>query len=285
MSKNNNLCKARKEKNDEFYTLYEDIENEIINYKEQLKDKIIYCNCDKADFSNFYFYFKNNFNNLNLKKVIFTNYEENKTESIKTEITKNGIIQKIINGNGDFRSDECISILKESDIVITNPPFSLFREFIQLFINNNKDFLVIGSLNCVSTKQLFPYFKDNKIFIGLNNLKFFINKEKDLIEFGNINWFTSLKTNNKKSIIFNKENKEYEKYDNYDAINIDKIKDIPDDYYEEMGVPITFMLYNQDEFDIIGLDYYLTKEKNGKLSRFFINNKEKYARIIIKRRM
>ena len=201
MSKNKNLHSAKKQKNDEFYTLYEDIEKEVEEYKNQLKDKIIFCNCDDPESSNFWKYLSNNFTYYGLKKLISSHYELN-GNSYKLEISRdiNGDdnidkldTQKIpFKGNGDFRSDECIEILKECDIVITNPPFSLFREYIAQLMEYDKKFLVIGSYNAITYKEVFGFIKENKIWLGNSFVKNFIKPNGEIQKFGNICWFTNL---------------------------------------------------------------------------------------------
>lgn len=313
MSKNKNLHSAKKEKNDEFYTLYEDVEKEVEEYKDQLKDKIIFCNCDDPESSNFWKYLSNNFEYYGLKKLISSHYDPN-GNSYKLEISRdiNGDdnidkldTQKIpFKGNGDFRSEECIEILKECDIVITNPPFSLFREYITQLMEYDKKFLILGNNNAITYKDVFTYIKANRMWLGYtsNKTMFFQlsddyekwNYIKDDKKYGNvpaISWFTNL--DNKKrhidlirNVLYKKYNEvDYPKYDNYDAININKVADIPVDYFGCMGVPITYLSnHNPEQFEIIGIDRVLVEEITGKVSRFLINGDEKYARIVIKRK-
>jgi len=159
MEKNKNLSKAKKEKNDEFYTQYKDIEKEVIHYKDQLKGKVVYCNCDDPEFSNFWFYFKDHFVELGLKKLIVTFYDTNKPV-YKLYYTGGILVYKVpLKGNGDFRSDECIEILKQSDVVITNPPFSKFRNYIAQLMEYDKKFLVIGNQNAITYKEIFMLLK------------------------------------------------------------------------------------------------------------------------------
>ena len=269
MSKNKNLHSAKKEKNDEFYTLYEDIEKEVEEYKDQLKDKIIFCNCDDPESSNFWKYLSNNFTYYGLKKLISSHYELN-GNSYKLEISRdiNGddnidkldIQKTTLKGNGDFRSDECIEILKECDIVITNPPFSLFREYIAQLMEYDKKFLVIGNYNAITYKEVFGFIKENKLWLGNSFIKNFTKPNGEIQKFGNICWFTNL--NNRKrhidlirNVLYKKYNEvDYPKYDNYDAINIDKVANIPVDYFGYMGVPITYLSnHNPEQFEIITL--------------------------------
>lgn len=321
MSKNKNLHSAKKEKNDEFYTLYEDIEKEVEEYKDQLKDKIIFCNCDDPESSNFWKYLSNNFTYYGLKKLISSHYDPNGNSyklEISRDINNDGILNKLdtqktpFKGNGDFRSDECIEILKECDIVITNPPFSLFREYITQLMEYDKKFLILGNNNAITYKEVFRYIKDNKLWLGYtsNKTMFFQlsddyekwNYIKDDKKYGKvpaISWFTNL--DNKKrhidlirNVLYKKYNEvDYPKYDNYDAINIDKVADIPVDYFGCMGVPITFIdKYNPKQFEILGMasSAGYNKEIVGipflgiKDARPIIKGKNTYARVFIKRK-
>jgi hypothetical protein len=305
MSKNKNLHSAKKEKNDEFYTLYEDIEKEVEEYKNQLKDKIIFCNCDNPESSNFWKYLSNNFDDYELKKLISTHYSSD-GQSYKSEISRDinvdGKIDKLdtqkttFKGNGDFRSDECIEILKECDIVITNPPFSLFREYIAQLMEYDKNFLIIGNYNAITYKEVFGYIKENKLWLGYNYVKEFRTPDGSIKKFGNICWFTNLGNKNRhidliRDVLYKKYNEvDYPKYDNYDAINIDKVADIPVDYFGYMGVPITFMdKYNPEQFELYGI--MNTGEINEGIryentphGRPITNGVEKYLRIIIKKK-
>lgn len=290
-----NLQAAKKNKNDEFYTQLSDIEKELCHYTDHFKDKVIYCNCDDPSKSNFFKYFKLNFEFLGLKKLISTHYETDKP-SYKLEITKDvngdGKINKLntlkmrLKQNGDFRNTECVKILQEADVVVTNPPFSLFREYVALIVEHDKKFLIIGNKNAISYKEIFKLIKEKKLWLG-NSLpqKFITTGEKIQKSVGAF-WFTNLDfvKRHEDIILYKKYNEvDYPKYDNYDAINVDKTKDIPCDYFGYMGVPISFLYkYNPDQFEIINIDRVLTYANYGKASRFFINNKEKYARIIIK---
>ena len=200
-TKNSNLHTAKKLKNDEFYTQLTDIENELKYYKEHFKDKVVYCNCDDPIESNFFKFFSLNFEFLGLKKLISTGYKENGKGVVYIyEGDKNGnrmpdleeIEVKELQGNGDFRSEECIEFLKESDIVVTNPPFSLFREYVAQLMEYNKQFLIIGSQNAITYKEIFPLIKDNKLWLGVNLVKEFLQPNGEIKKFGNICWFTNL---------------------------------------------------------------------------------------------
>ena len=293
-SSNKNLKKAKAAQKDEFYTQLSDIERELGHYKKHFKDKVVFCNCDDPRVSNFFHYFSYNFEYLGLKKLITTCYKnqqpdlfsENKSEkAIYLEYTgdKNGdkipnpeeIGIKHLSSNGDFRSQECIELLKQSDIVITNPPFSLFREYVAQLIEYNKKFIIIGNLNAITYKEIFKLIKENKLWIGHSihsgDREFGVPKDYPLnaassridengnkyIRVKGVRWFTNLdyKERHEYLILYKKYNEiDYPKYKNYDAINVDITKDIPMDYEGAMGVPITFMdKYNPDQFEIIAL--------------------------------
>lgn len=282
---NINLNKARIAKNDEFYTLYEDIKKELQYYIGNFKGKVVYCNCDDPEWSNFWKYFKNNFHNLQLKKLISTHYNKGEA-SYKLEYDGVNTVKTSLIGDGDFRSDECIQILKEVDIVATNPPFSLFRSYIAQLIEYNKKFIIIGSENAITYKDVFTLLKDNKVWLGHNPIKEFLRPDGEIERFGNICWFSNL-TSNKKHNELNLTKKynsiDYPKFDNYDIINVNKVKDIPVDYKGVMAVPITFVKYYIDDFEILGLS-------NDKYWYFYeclniIDGKCKYHRILIKRKL
>ena len=320
--KNHNLHSAKDSKDDEFYTKLEDIQKEIKHYRNQFKDKVVYCNCDDPRVSNFFHYFSYNFEVLGLKKLIATCYKNqdidlfSKNESEKAvcleyygdknnnripDIEEIGVKELI--GDGDFRSTESIKLLEEADIVVTNPPFSLFREYVDQLIKYDKKFLIIGSQNAVTTKDIFRYVKENKLWIGYNTgdmefkvPKYYAERETRFRKddegnkwrsLGNICWYTNLETTkrNDKLILFKEYNKEeYPTYQNYDAINVNKVAEIPKNYNGEIGVPITFIdKYNPKQFEIVGIDRVLVEEKTGKVSRFRLNDKELYARIVIKK--
>ena len=296
-AKNINLHKAKKEANDEFYTQYEDIAKEIEHYKEHLKGKVVYCNCDIPHFSNFHKYFLDNFKELELKKLIVTGYSKDGNGKCSIYDGEKSVDYDLL-GDGDFRGDECVDMLQKADVVITNPPFSLFREFIKVVVDNGKDFIVVGSKNAITYKDVFPLLMDDKMFIGATNISNFIVTEKDTstkntfikdgvkyAKFGNIGWFTSFNVRENEYLELNMEyfNLGYPKYDNYEIINVDKVKDIPKDYYGIMGVPITFLdKYNSKQFEIlgiannvryIGLECYTVIKENPVYNRILIKRK------------
>ncbi len=320
MPRNQSLHAANKAKQDEFYTQLPDIENELKHYREHLLGKTVYCNCDDPTISNFYHYFKQNFEKLGLKKLITTCYKNRQIEMFSKHDSKTAArIEYLGNGtgptkfqlkeDGDFRSQECIALLKQADIVVTNPPFSLFREYIAQLIEYNKEFVVIGNKNAITYKEIFPLIKADKLWIGntpmSQDLLFDVPEQyaEELrktkkpgsaykIVDGIVKarsqsvWFTNLdhKKRNEELTLFKRYSPEkYPKYDNYDAIDVDKTAHIPKDYAGEMGVPITFLdKHNPQQFEIIGMDRPLITQLTGKQSRFRIEGKEIYARIVIR---
>lgn len=260
--KNSNLNTAKSAKNDEFYTQLTDIEKELKYYKSHFEGKTVFCNCDDPTWSEFWRYFHLNFSELKLKKLISTHYDLN-SSTYKLEYTggdDNNIevgIKTPLTGNGDFRSDECIALLKEADICCTNPPFSLFRSFLGQLIEHDKKFIIIGNSNAITYKEVFPLLKDNKVWLGNNYVKEFRKPDGTIQKFGNICWFTNLDIDKRHEelILWKKYSpSDYPTYDNYNAINVDKLTDIPCDYNGVMGVPITFLdKYNPSQFQILGL--------------------------------
>jgi len=277
MAGNTNLNRAKKVKNDEFYTKLDDVEKELEHYTKHFKNKVIYCNCDNPEESNFFKYFTFNFKRLGIKKLITTHYNKS-GKSYKLEVVRNisNFIKTPLKCDGDFRNDESIKILKKADIVVTNPPFSLFREYIAQLIQYNKQFLIIGSLTVTARKEIFKNLKDNKVWLGYNSPKEFLTPKREVKKFASVAWFTNIGIGKKHTdIVLHKKysEEEYPKYDNYDAININKVKDIPMDYGGCMGVPITFITkYNPEQFELIEV---------AKAS-ITVNGKSPYARIIVK---
>lgn len=308
--KNEKLTNARKAKNDEFYTRLCDVENELKHYKEHFKDKVVLCNCDDPTRSAFWKYFHMHFKNLGLKKLIGTHYEKEKTSSYAVvydvKDSENGknddntykaeIIPLI--GNGDFRSDECLKYLKECDIVVTNPPFSLFKEFIGKLIGYQKDFLVVGNKNSVTYSSVFKGLRDGKIRLGYGGLTILTDSSGAERKDGSLSrWFTTLPVKKRKEdlILYKTYNEiDYPEYDNYDAINVDKVKDIPVDYDGVMGVPISFMdKYNPNQFEILGCDErqgrgfsngILKSEYEYGIKQPLVGGNKKYKRLFIRRK-
>lgn len=297
---NDNLRAAKRVKNDEFYTIYEDIEAEVMRYRKQFKDKIVYLPCDDPaeKKSEFWSFFVNNFDAFGLKKLIATHYDENGKAYkiwIDGDTSNDGFIddgdakQEDLIGNGDFRSPECIDILKECDIVCTNPPFSLFREFVNQLITHEKQFLIIGNQNAFTYKEVFKLIKTNKVWTGYNMVKKFHQPDGSTKEFGNVCWFTNMLTTKRiEELILTKKYADdpslYPKYDNYDAIEVSRVVNIPNDYYGVMGVPITFIdKYNPNQFEILGDSRY--HDGNDVANDInFINGKGLYRRILIRRK-
>ena len=255
MKNNVNLNHAKITKNDEFYTSYSDIEKEMSNYKKYFIGKTIYCNCDNPYVSNFTKYFINNFNSLKLKRLICTSYDKNTNNNLLLDIKNvNNIYIYQLEHNGDFRNQQCIDYIKQADIIITNPPFSLFRDFINILLQYKKDFIILGNLNAVSYKNVWEGIMSNNIHIGYNNdSKVFSTNNNQYAKLGNTIWFTSFITYHPQIQLEAKYNKSYSKYVNFNAIEVNRIKDIPCDYIGLMGVPVSFMLkYNPSQFEIIG---------------------------------
>ena len=292
MPNNTNLTDAKKAKNDEFYTRIEDIEKELKYYKDFFKGKVVYCNCDIADGenrSNFFVYFVENFKEFGLKRLICTSYNKGGKGRLciyDGNTNLNNIID--MEGNGDFRSEECIKWLEKCDVVVTNPPFSLFRDFVAQLMEYGKKFLIIGNKNAITCKEIFPLIKDNRLWLGITSSEDFIqpkgDKKKNMK--GLTRWFTNIE-HSKRNLpldLYKKYNpKDYPKYDNYDAINVDKTKDIPMDYDGVMGVPITFLdKYCPTQFEIMGIHgncYDYTKPQKI----LTINGKKVYKRIMIRK--
>jgi hypothetical protein len=283
------MHQAKKAKNDEFYTQISDIEKELLYYKQQFDNKIVFCNCDDPEASHFWKYFDLNFDHLNLKKLISTHYDKEKP-TYKLEIARDKNNKKLkpiktnLIQNGDFRSQECIDLLKESDIICTNPPFSLFREYVDLLIKYDKKFLIIGNYNAVTYKEIFKLIKDNKLWLGYQFIKEFLQEDGTIKKFGNIHWFTNLDVKKRNEFLdlrfksYEQNPELYPKYDNYNAININKVKDIPGDYNGAIGVPITFLeYYNPKQFEIIKF------RKGDDNKDLMINKKCPYFRIIIQK--
>ena len=350
MAGNKNLHVAKKDKQDEFYTQLSDIENELRHYKKHFKNKVVFCNCDDPYESNFFKYFAMNFNALGLKKLIATCYagspvaerqlslfEEENTKQTKTGVPHKIVITEVtdqngdgatnladvewllrndknvltrLNGDGDFRSPECVALLQEANIVVTNPPFSLFRKYVDQLIKNEKMFLIIGNQNAITYKEIFKLIKENKIWLGFKSghtlfevpesytiPDFYDKNDKGKLRsngyivdengklwrnLGNICWFTNLdhdKRHEELDLFKHYTPEEYPHYDNYDAINCDLVANIPIDYDGVMGVPISFLdKYCPEQFEIV-------KFRKGEDDRdLSINGKCPYFRILIRKK-
>lgn len=307
---NTNLHKAKAAKNDEFYTQLTDVAKELMHYKKHFEDKIVFCNCDDPTWSSFWKYFHLNFAELGLKKLISTHYDREEA-TYKMEYTggdDNDIevgVKTPLEGNGDFRNQECLDLLDESDIVVTNPPFSLFREHVAVLMEHQKKFLIIGNKNAITYKEFFPLLKNNEVWIGCTNVKEFLQPDGSIKKFGNIGWFTNLNVakRHKKLILWkNYTPEEYRTYDNYSAINVNKVSEIPCDYDGVMGVPISFLdSHCPEQFEIIWqasgntraccphtilydeLHYVQHSEDRGGCG--VINGKRVYSRIFIRKKV
>lgn len=328
MAGNKSLHEANKAKEDEFYTELSDIENELKHYKEHFRGKTILCNCDDPRVSNFFHYFSYNFEKLGLKRLITTCYKSQNRDLFSLNDSEKAIWLEYfgdrngnlvpdpeeiginyLKGDGDFRSPECIELLKQADIVVTNPPFSLFREYVAQLMKYEKKFVIIGNQNAITYKEIFPYIKENKMWLG-STLSFAKFRVPDYYEpratrfwidetgqkwrsLGNICWFTNLDIakRHEDMILYKKYNsEEYPKYDNYNAIEVGKVAEIPMDYDGVMGVPITFMdKHNPEQFDIIGMGEdngsgHSGGVWNGGSKSCLVNGKAAFKRIFIRRR-
>ena len=328
MAGNKSLHEANKAKEDEFYTELSDIENELKHYKEHFRGKTVLCNCDDPRVSNFFHYFSYNFEKLGLKRLITTCYKNQNRDLFSTNDSERAIWLEYfgdrngnlvpdpeeiginyLKGDGDFRSPECIELLKQADIVVTNPPFSLFREYVAQLMKYEKKFVIIGNQNAITYKEIFPYIKENKMWLG-STLSFAKFRVPDYYEpratrfwidetgqkwrsLGNICWFTNLDIakRHEDMILYKKYNsEEYPKYDNYNAIEVGKVAEIPMDYDGVMGVPITFMdKHNPEQFDIIGMGEdngsgHSGGVWNGGSKSCLVNGKAAFKRIFIRRR-
>lgn len=334
--KNSNLGAARRAKNDEFYTQLTDIEKELRHYRKHFEGKTVLCNCDDPFESNFFKFFVLNFTRLGLKKLIATCYEgsavaeyrDGKAKPYKAVVTtvhdttgdggvdmedvrnlfelgENELVE--LEGDGDFRSEECLALLDEADIVVTNPPFSLFREYVATLMEHEKKFIIIGNSNAITGKEIFPLIMQDKLWLGVTRsgtgsmwfriMDDFPVKSGQKVEngvryqtIGNSAWFTNLdvKKRHEEMILVKRYTPEaYPHYDNYDAIEVSKVVDIPCDYAGVMGVPITFLgKYNPDQFEIIGISGDLANplliDGKRKTGRFYINGRRLYDRIAIR---
>ena len=314
-NKNTQLMAARKNKNDEFYTLFEDIAAEMAYYKQHFAGKIIYCNCDDYEKSNFVKYFRGNFEKLQLKGLIATSYNSafgGKGKMMRfSDINPNDGYAGELDGNGSYRSKECLDLLEEADIVITNPPFSQFRQFAATLENYDKKFIIMGNLTAVSYKHFFQRLQNNEVWTGkditngdrefavpsdypleANGVRIDASGQK-FIRIKSVRWFTNLENdrqNDKWELSEKYEGNEshYPKYENYDAINIDKMKDLPVDYDGVIGVPITFFdRYCPEQFEVVGVsrkwdDTCEHLRTGGERDCGVINGEMKYTRVFVK---
>ena len=281
-TKRKSMNNARKEKNDEFYTKLEDIEKELQNYESAFNNKIVYCNADDPRYSQFTKYFSDNFKRLKLKELISTGYNASGRGIINTQ-TLNSSITRFLTSNGSYDSEECMEQLKRCDIVVTNPPFSLFRYFLKEIADVNKQFIVVGPIFAVSQKMTIDMIINSYTRLGYNIIHKFNNNDKS---FGNsIFWFTNTgKHKQNKPVPLSDTMIEYYTYNNYDAINVDRVKDIPKDYYGIIGVPVSYITKHcEDQFSIVGG----LKGTDGKNLNYTLGDgtiKEPFTRLLIKRK-
>jgi len=302
---------SRDGKTDEFYTQISLIEKELRHYKDFFRGKIVFCNCDDPEESNFWKYFELNFEQLGLKKLISTHYETD-TPSYKLELTRDinndgkvnalDIVHTPLRQNGDFRSPECKEIMQSADVIVTNPPFSLFREYVAQLMEYGKLFIIIGNQNAITYRDILPYFIENKIWLGYISGHFWFRVPNDYEvkktdfkidevgmkwrRMGNICWFTNIdieKRHENMTLFRNYTPDKYPKYDNYDAINVDRTVDIPCDYFGIMGIPITFIdKHNPEQFKLIGDSrYHDGQDFSDDIN--VINGKTLYRRLLIRR--
>lgn len=319
-SANANLHKAKGAKNDEFYTQLTDVAKELMHYKAHFKDKIVFCNCDDPTWSAFWKYFHLNFAELGLKKLISTHYDrENATYKMEyiggNDNDINVGVKTSLDGNGDFRNQECLDLLDECDIVVTNPPFSLFREYVAVLMEHEKKFLILGNMNALTYKEIFPLIRDNQLWYGASihsgDRKFYVPDDYPLkasgcgidengrkyIRVKGVRWYTNLdyKARHDKLLLWkNYTPEEYPKYDNYDAINVNKYSEIPCDYDGVMGVPITIIdFYSPEQFEIIGMSASWDETEKMRMIKIsdkhrhgpILNEKGMYRRIFIRRKV
>ena len=312
MNQNTPLQSAKRTKKDEFYTQLADIENELWHYRPHFAGKVVYCNCDDPTASNFYRYFQLNFDYLGLKELVTTCYQSQQHDlfsqhdsesSVGVRYTAAGATPFQLRGDGDFRSPECIDLLKTADIVVTNPPFSLFRQYVAQLIEHGKQFLIIGHQNAITYKDVFPLIRDGKLWLGRGfhrNCAHFIapayqdyatdvDHREGMIRVSGVMWFTNLDhpKRHEPMVLYRKYTPDqYPKYDNYDAINVDRTNDIPYDYDGAMGVPITYLhKHSPDQFEIVGMDHeVITGYRGPESSRFYVQGNRKYARVVIRRK-
>jgi hypothetical protein len=323
-NQNTGLQAARRNKKDEFYTQLIDIEREMRHYRRHFKSKTVYCNCDDPRVSAFFHFFSYNFEKFGLKKLIATCYKNQECDLFSDHDNEHAIILEyegdkdgdripgdneievnFLDGDGDFRSLEAIELLKKADIVVTNPPFSLFREYVTQLIEHDKKFIILGNQNAITYKEIFPLLQQDKIWLGATHgdmsfmvpdhytpreTRFWIDdKGQKWRSFGNMCWFTNLDFSKRHEdlILYKKYSPDkYPRYDNYDAIEVSKTQQIPMDYQGAMGVPITFLTkYNPNQFELIGCNRGVDQDPDGIYGRgSFLNGKETFKRLFIRNR-
>ena len=292
--------KAQAAKNDEFYTRRESIEDELQHYHPHFAGKTVYCNCDDPTISEFHRYFRRNFGFLKLKRLLTTCYKNQKQDMFTKNEDKQAVHLEydggeekppvLLQGDGDFRSDECVDLLRQADIVVTNPPFSLFREYVAQLVAEDKKFLIIGNYGAVIYKEIFRLIMAGKLWLGVKHRTMeFTKPDGSLVKSRNVFWFTNIDHQQRHEELrlaakYKGNESDYPKYDNYDAIEVDKVAKIPRDYAGVMGVPITFLeKWNPEQFEILGNSRWhdgswITDDIN------YVNGKQKYLRLLIKNR-
>ena len=291
---NTNLARAKVTKNDEFYTRIEDIRAEVDRYIQFFKGKSVFCNCNDGQNSQFFKYFLANFDTFELTRLVTIGYNEEGAGIMYEVCADSNKTTKatVLEGNGSFDSRESIAELDKCDIVCTNPPFSVFRDYVELLTSHGKQFLIVAPQGCTSYKQIFKKIVDGELWLGQTKVKVFMQPDGTTKTFGNICWLTNLPHKGTQSVLpltasYYEEGSRgvsYEKYDNYDAINVDRVKDIPNDYYGVMGVPITILEHlNPEQFVIIGCNAYSDKDYYG-VGPLYVGGKKKYTRVLIQRK-
>lgn len=288
---NSNLSRSRVEKNDEYYTLYEDIESEMEHYKHHFKGKVVYANCDDPRMSNFWKYFKDNFHELGLKKLISSYYAlyepAYRTEYDGEEETKTRLRQ-----NGNFLSIESVMTLEEVDIVVSNPPFSLYRKYISQILKHDKDFLIVGNYGSIIYQEVFPSIVEGTVRVGQSPRDMDFETPEGEIKSVNASWFTNMEVdvNTKRELELEKtyygNEEEYPFYEDVEkeVINVDIIADIPKDYEGLMGVPITIFDYNLKDYEVIGRMHNFNNPKQLDFGKPKIDGEIRYVRIVIKKK-
>lgn len=322
MAKNADMNAAKRNQKDEFYTTRQDIEAELCHYEKYFEGKTVYCNCDDPVSSEFWQFFRRNFKAYKLKRLIATHYEPDDKNyayflDLSEDTNGDGVVDwnddpvvTQLPCNGDFRSAACIDLLKQADVVVTNPPFSLWREYLAQLMEYKKDFIIIGNVNALKYKDIFPYIIENKLWMGVSihsgDRKFYVPDDYPLnaagcgideengrkyIRVKGVRWYTNLDIPQRhepldlRGVYYKGHEEEYPKYDTFDAIDVSKTANIPCDYYDVMGVPLTFLdRYCPEQFEIVGVLNHGCDHKYD-LAKPVLNGKEKFTRVLIKRKV
>lgn len=292
MAGNDSLIAARFAKGDEFYTQLSDIERELVHYRDHFQGKVVYCNCDNYKESNFFKYFRRNFVALGLKRLVTSHFGAGEVAyALSLELGGSGKLvasRAVLRGGGDFRSEECVALLERSDIVVSNPPFSLFREYISQLAEHAKQFLIIGNMIAVTYREFFPLIRDNLVWLGVSpRSMYFITPGNELVSVNAV-WFTNLSHSHRNKLLPLTSSycpDQYPTYDNYDAIEVSRVVSIPKDYDGVMGVPITFLSkYNSSQFKLLGSNADTDQDPDGLYGgASYIDGRGTFNRIFIKR--